>query len=231
MTEPELDNQHYKDLSKSVSNLWEITRNSAWHGEPYRHIILRILKDENQLIENRKTEGLDFDFSPLNQIINSHNQNYSWLSRTLDDRNAIVNWWQNHLDQEVSALKNSINDSRKLVLLVHGTAMLTSMTALGTIQSPSYVPSFLTVALGALLGFCVAVIGQVVWIEYYGDAITTLQVDFKTTNKMNRFRAYRRYIRKRWDKEIIWSARLTYLSVVIFPIYSTLAIVLALFSR
>jgi len=68
----QLDSEYYKDLSQSVSNLWEIARKSAWEGEPYRHIILRIediLKDENQIIENRKNAGQDFDFNPLIKLL------------------------------------------------------------------------------------------------------------------------------------------------------------------
>lgn len=225
--------QHYNQLAQFISGRWEIVRNAAWEGEPYRHIILEIedlLRNERESLENMRRDGVEVDFSALNSIVSLHNHNYSWLERTLNERTEFVSWWKNYIDQELADLKHSTNESRKLVLLTHGAAMLTSLTALGAIQQNNYVPSFLAVSLGGLFGFVLAVIGQVIWLESYGHAMGRLKSDFKSSKRIYRFRAYGKYIKKRFDREIIWSIRLTYASVIAFPIYSVLAIAIAFHS-
>jgi len=220
----------YGKLAQYISIKWDLIRSAAWQGEPYRHIILEledILRDERALLEEERSEGGSPDFSGLNSVVFVHNHNYSWLDRTLNERSEFVTWWKEHIEKELAELKHSANDSRKLVMLTHGAAMLTSMTALGAIQQNSYVPSFLAVSLGGLFGFMLAVAGQIIWLESYGDTITTLRADFKSSKKIIRFRAYGRYMKKRWNGEVVWSIRLTYASVVVFPIYSVLAIALA----
>lgn len=225
---------YYKGLANHVADRWNSIRHDAYEGIPYRHLIALIedhIKDERGKIDSLPSDRREEALFHLNQVISAHNHNYSWLDRTLAERTNFIDWWKTHINEEFQSIRAQAHDSRKLVLLTHGTAMLTSLTALGAIQTTIYTSSFLTVALGSLVGFILAIIAQIIWLESYGSVFNKLNADFKPTHSILRVRAYGRYLKKRFNREIIWSTRITYISVAVFPLYSFLAIAVAFHAK
>jgi hypothetical protein len=219
-------------LSDYLKDQWDYIDKQAYDGLPFIHLVHSIEEKINSLRDgiNQKcnTSGKLPDYSSINPIIQHHNFRKSWLDRTLQNRSNYLSWWSDYLSKHNDLLISEASESRKLVLLVHGAALIGTLTALGTVQQLSYVPSFIAIAIGALIGFMLAVVGQIIWLESYGDTIATLRRDFSPTRRVRRLASYGRYLAWRWRREIRWSFFCTYASVEIFPIYAAAALVLAM---
>lgn len=200
-------------------------------GYPHAHMILAlddlINWEREYILQAAKDKGTEPDFGDLNSLVQYHNHRRAWLDRTTQLRSEFVHWWSEQLTSQHNLLQSEASQSRRLVLLVHGAALLGSMTALGTIENTAYAASFRGVAVGALIGFILAIIGQVIWLECYGGTIGKLRGDFRTTQTMRRLRSYGAYLRRRWKNEVVWSFRFTYASVIAFPLYAVVALSLA----
>lgn len=214
----------YEEFGPYLEERWKFINKNAWDGYPIRHLVQSLEDDLDWLRSEAEEEDALDKFNPL---VFEHNRQRMWIERTIQNREHFVKYWRSESELQYTKLVDNANESRKLVLLTHGAALLGSLTALGALQNNQYEASFLAVAIGALIGFIIAIIGLIVWLECFGDLISTIRNQNIEIATIQRLRAYSRYWQKRWKREVIWSIRLTYASVVVFPLYAFLAIILA----
>ncbi|WP_139112643.1 hypothetical protein [Hoeflea olei] len=217
----------YDEFRPYLEDRWKFINKSAWDGYPIRHLVQSLEDDLDWLRGEAEKENA---FDKFNPLAYEHNRQRMWIERTIQSRDHYVRNWRSEAELHYNKLFDNVNESKKLVLLTHGAALLGSLTALGTLQNNQYVSSFLVVAIGALVGFLVAIIGQIIWLENFGDVIAKIRNQNIEIATIRRLRSYSRYWEKRWKREVMWSIRLTYLSVIVFPLYAFFAILLAIYS-
>jgi hypothetical protein len=217
----------YEKFGPYLEERWKFISKNAWNGYPIRHLVQSLEDDLDWLRGEAEKENA---FDKFNPLVSEHNRQRMWIERTIQSREHLIKQWRTDSETQYAKLFDNTYESRKLVLLTHGAALLGSLTALGALQNNQYVASFLVVAIGALIGFLVAIVGQIIWLEYFGGLISKIRNQNIEIATIRRINSYSKYWQKRWKREVVWSIRFTYASVVVFPIYSFFAILLAILS-